>query len=285
MKQVDLFGNEIIEDVLLRDKFLEPPFSVLDTKQGSWQNRKRKWIQKGLKSEVGRSENLLNYSKTASLGEKDTSIFDPALTELMYNWFCPENGTILDPFAGGSVRGIVANYLGYKYTGLELRQEQVESNREQALNILPVNNQPQWYCGDSDKLLDNHWQMKFDFIFSCPPYADLEVYSDLPDDLSNMNYKDFVIKYRSIIQKALKLLKPNCYAVFVVGEVRDKDGFYYDFVGDTKRAFIEDGAKLYNDAILLNVVGTASMRADRTFGSNKKLVKIHQNVLVFKKTE
>lgn len=298
MKQVDLFGNEIIEDVLLRDKFLEPPFSVLDTRQGSWQNRKRKWQSLGMKSEVGRADEL-TYTGAASkfdyyrvkegkrdkTDEQSTSIFDPALTELMYNWFCPENGTILDPFAGGSVRGIVANYLGYKYTGIELRQEQVESNREQALNILPVNNQPQWYCGDSDKLLDNHWQMKFDFIFSCPPYADLEVYSDLPDDLSNMNYKDFVIKYRSIIQKALKLLKPNCYAVFVVGEVRDKDGFYYDFVGDTKRAFIEDGAKLYNDAILLNVVGTASMRADRTFGSNKKLVKIHQNVLVFKKTE
>lgn len=292
----DLFGNEIIEDVLLRDKFIEPPFSVLDTRQGNWQNRKRKWIAKGLKSEVGRKENLTHVMPMKSYNSENmateyyekgkevgTSVFDPALTELMYNWFCPENGTILDPFAGGSVRGVVANYLGYKYTGLELRQEQVDSNREQALNILDVTNQPQWYCGDSDKLLDDNWQTKFDFIFSCPPYADLEVYSDLPDDLSNMDYKDFVIKYRSIIQKALKLLKPNCYAVFVVGEVRDKEGFYYDFVGDTKRAFIDAGAKLYNDAILLNAVGTASMRADRIFGSNKKLVKIHQNVLIFKK--
>jgi len=291
----DLFGNEIIKDVLLRDKFLEPPFSVLDTRQGSWQNRKRKWIAKGLKSEVGRKENLTHVMPMKSYNSENmateyyekgkevgTSVFDPALTELMYNWFCPEKGTILDPFAGGSVRGIVANYLGYKYTGLELRQEQVDSNREQALNILPIENQPQWYCGDSDKLLDDNWQMNFDFIFSCPPYADLEVYSELPDDLSNMDYKDFVIKYRSIIQKALKLLKPNCYAVFVVGEVRDKYGFYYDFVGDTKRAFIEAGAKFYNDAILLNAVGTASMRANRIFGSGKKLVKIHQNVLVFK---
>jgi DNA modification methylase len=291
----DLFGNEIIEDVLLRDKFLEPPFSVLDTRQGSWQNRKRKWIAKGLKSEVGRKENLTHVMPMKSYNSENmateyyekgkevgTSVFDPALTELMYNWFCPENGTILDPFAGGSVRGIVANYLGYNYTGIELRQEQVDSNREQALNILPVENQPQYYCGDSEKLLEDNWKTKFDFIFSCPPYADLEVYSELPDDLSNMDYKDFAIKYRSIIQKALKLLKPNCYAVFVVGEVRDKDGFYYDFVGDTKRAFIDNGAKLYNDAILLNSVGTASMRADRIFSSGKKLVKIHQNVLVFK---
>lgn len=291
----DLFGNEIIEDVLLRDKFLEPPFSVLDTRQGSWQNRKRKWQSLGMKSEVGRADELtytgavskfdyyrVKEGKRDKTDEQSTSIFDPALTELMYNWFCPENGTILDPFAGGSVRGIVANYLGYKYTGLELRQEQVDSNREQALNILPIEKQPQWYCGDSDKLLDDNWQMKFDFIFSCPPYADLEVYSDLPEDLSNMDYKDFVIKYSSIIQKALKLLKPNCYAVFVVGEVRDKDGFYYDFVGDTKRAFIDAGAKLYNDAILLNVVGSASMRASKVFEAGKKLTKIHQNVLVFK---
>jgi len=291
----DLFGNEIIEDVLLRDKFLEPPFSVLDTRQGSWQNRKRRWQQLGIKSEIGRADEL-TYTGAASkfdyyrvkegkrdkTDEQSTSIFDPALTELMYNWFCPENGMILDPFAGGSVRGIVANYLGYKYTGLELRQEQVDSNREQALNILPIENQPQWYCGDSDKLLDDNWQTKFDFIFSCPPYADLEVYSDLPDDLSNMDYKDFVLKYRSIIQKALKLLKPNSYAVFVVGEVRDKDGFYYDFVGDTKRAFIDAGAKLYNDCILLNVVGSASMRASKVFEAGKKLTKIHQNVLVFK---
>lgn len=31
---IDLFGNEIIKDELLRDKFIEPPFSILDTKCG-----------------------------------------------------------------------------------------------------------------------------------------------------------------------------------------------------------------------------------------------------------
>lgn len=280
---IDLFGNEIVKDVLLRDKFMEPPFSVLDTRTSSWQNRKKLWISKGLKSEVGRAENLLNYSKSASLGEKDTSIFDPSLTELMYKWFCPDGGAILDPFAGGSVRGVVANYLGYKYSGIELRQEQVDSNREQALNILPIENQPQWYCGDSEKLLNDNWNLKFDFLFSCPPYADLEVYSDLPDDLSNMDYKDFLTKYCSIIKKSLELLKPNSYACFVVGDVRDKQGYYLDFISDTKKSFINSGAKLYNEAILLNSVGTASMRANRIFSAGQKLVKIHQNVLIFKK--
>ena len=294
--EVDLFGNEIVKDVLLRDKFLEPPFSVLDTRTSSWQNRKKLWISKGLKSEVGRKENLTHVMPMRSYDsenmadeyyekgkETGTSVFDPSLTELMYKWFCPEGGNILDPFAGGSVRGVVANYLGYKYTGLELRQEQVDSNREQGMDILPIENQPQWYCGDSEKLLDDKWNLKFDFLFSCPPYADLEVYSDLPDDLSNMDYKDFLSKYCSIIRKSLELLKPNSYACFVVGDVRDKQGYYLDFISDTKKAFINSGAKLYNEAILLNSVGTASMRANRIFSAGQKLVKIHQNVLIFKK--
>ena len=289
----DLFGNKIIEDVLLRDKFIEPPFTILDSKTGNWQNRRRRWQNIGIKSELGRvaegggswQDLSLNprtaesTSKIAAVGDV-ASIFDPALTELMYYWFCEQGGKILDPFAGGSVRGIVANYLGYKYTGIELRNEQVESNLEQAQVIMPKN-LPNWICGDSDKELEK-LNGQFDFIFSCPPYADLEVYSNLPEDLSNMDYKDFLEKYRSIIKKSLALLKKNAYAVFVVGEVRDKNGYYYDFVGDTKRAFMDHGAKFYNDAILLNSVGSGSMRT-KQFEISKKLVKIHQNVLCFKK--
>ena len=180
----DLFGNEIIKDEILRDKFIEPPFSILDTKSGNWQRRKKLWISKGIKSEIGRDNKQVNSIRFDTNGEDITknpyqSVFDPALCEVLYHWFCTEGGNILDPFAGGSVRGIVANYLGYNYTGIDIRQEQIDSNREQALDILKINNQPQWYVGDSNKVLENEFEAKFDFVFSCPPYADLEVYSDL----------------------------------------------------------------------------------------------------------
>ena len=282
MANVDLFGNEIIEDVLLRDKFIEPPFSILDTKSGNWQKRKRAWIAKGLKSEVGRDAKVINMDTVAK--EKNTadyvSVFDPALCEVLYHWFCPENGTILDPFAGGSVRGIVANYLGYKYTGIDIRQEQIDSNREQAMDILPIDKQPQWYVGDSNVLLDDNWQTKFDMVMSCPPYADLEVYSDLDGDISNKPYKQFLELYESIIAKSCNLLNKGGYACFVVGEVRDKNGFYIGFVPDTIKAFEKCGMKFYNEAILLNAIASASMRANGNMKS-KKLVKVHQNVLIF----
>jgi len=280
---VDLFGEKIETNPLLRDKFIEPPFSVLDTKSGNWQRRKNLWKKLGIKSELGRDASVINMDTKAKEKNKTnyTSIFDPALCEVLYHWFVNENGSILDPFAGGSVRGIVANYLGYKYTGIELRPEQVESNREQALDILEVNNQPQWYVGDSNKVL-NELNKQYDFVFSCPPYANLEVYSKIEGDISNMNYIDFLNAYESIIEKSCKLLKKDGFACFVVGEVRDEKGNYIGFVPDTIKAFQKCGMSFYNEAILLNSIASASMRANGNMKS-KKLVKIHQNILIFKK--
>lgn len=293
MKQIDIFGNVEETNPLLRDKFIEPPFSVLDTKSANWQRRKKLWSVLGIKSEVGRNIKSKNRLKnldggSASLlslndNKKDgnyTSIFDPALCEVLYHWFCPNGGEILDPFAGGSVRGIIANYLGYKYTGIDIREEQIESNREQGFKILPLDNQPQWYVGDSNEVL-NGFNKEFDFVFSCPPYADLEVYSDLEGDISNMTYDDFMKVYESIIAKSCNLLKSGGYACFVVGEVRDKKGNYIGFVPDTINAFKKCNMNFYNEGILITL-GSAAMRANGNM-KTQKLVKIHQNILVFKK--
>lgn len=278
----DLFGNEIIENPLLRDKFIEPPFSVLDTKSGNWQKRKNEWKKLGIASEVGRSASVINMDTEAK--EKNSceyvSIFDPALCEVLYHWFCPQGGTILDPFAGGSVRGIVANYLGFNYHGIDIRQEQIDSNIQQAKEIIQ-HNMPKWTCGDSNKVLDDI-DHEVDFVFSCPPYGDLEVYSNLEGDISNMKYDDFMEVYTSIINKACNKLSMGGYACFVVGEFRDKKGNYVGFVPDTINAFKKCGMDFYNEGILLNAIASASMRADGNMKS-KKLVKVHQNILIFKK--
>ena len=37
-----------------------PPFSILDTRQGYWQDRKRAWKDLGIESEVGRDDALIS---------------------------------------------------------------------------------------------------------------------------------------------------------------------------------------------------------------------------------
>jgi hypothetical protein len=291
----DIFGNPIEQQIktTLGKEFIFSPFSVLDARSGDWQDRKRGWISCGIEGEVGRSENLTVSGAAASFdyyrvkeGTREntdvsgTSIFDPVLTELNYKWFCPPNGQIIDPFAGGSVRGIVALLLGFKYWGCDLSGRQIAANYEQAEKICP-DNIPEWINGDSMEKLDD--APEADFIFSCPPYGDLEVYSDDPQDLSNMEYHTFIAAYKRIILRAIKKLKNDRFACFVVGDFRDKKGFYRGFVADTVKAFQEMGMPLYNDAVIVTAVGSLSMRARTPFDVSRKLGKTHQNVLVFVK--
>ena len=219
--------------------------------------------------------------KILAASSSGTSIFDPVLTELAYRWFSPPGGVVLDPFAGGSVRGIVASHLGREYHGVELRAEQVAANRaQQAIARPPA---PVWYCGDSRDIKTICAPVRADLVFSCPPYADLEVYSDDPRDLSTLDYPAFVAAYNEIIAATCSLLKPDRFACFVVGEVRDKRGNYLNFVGDTVAAFRAAGLHYYNEAILITAVGSLPIRAGRQFTASRKIGKTHQNVLVFVK--
>lgn len=264
--------------------FLVPPFSVLDTRQGYWQERKAKWIELGIASEVGRGKNL-TYAESLRMGNKDdgTSVFDPVLCETMYHWFNTPNGTIFDPFAGGSVRGIVANVKRHPYCGIELRKEQVDSNYQNAKDIgididgdIPL----RWICDDSvnmEKYIDKE---SVDMVFSCPPYFDLEVYSDLDNDLSNMTFDEFYKTYTEILQKAAMTLKQNRFAVVVISDVRDKKGCYHNLMGLTVEAMCAAGLHFYNEMVLLNVAGSAAVRCRKNM-RNRKVVRVHQNVLVF----
>ena len=116
---------------------------------------------------MGREDNLLGLSDLMSKKQNRTSIFDPVLCEIMYNWFTKEGDSILDPFAGGSVRGIVASHCQRNYTGIDLSIKQLESNREQALDLCQ-SYIPTWLHDDAINV--GKLKKKQNFLFSCPPW-------------------------------------------------------------------------------------------------------------------
>lgn len=286
---VDLFGQPITAmsaSKLANDWGGAPPFSVLSARDSAWQERKAGWISYGIESEIGRNvsgKNCTSGKNTCMLdGEGEAiSIFDPVLCELAYKWWSPPGCQIVDPFAGGSVRGVVASMLGRSYWGSELREEQVAANCAQAAKICSAN-RPQYVCGDSMETLEN--APVADFVFSCPPYGDLERYSDNPMDLSTMEYHTFIPAYKRIILRCFQKLKKDSFACFVVGDFRDtKTGNYRGFIADTVNAFREVGMELYNDAVLLTPTGSLPARVGRQFRGGRKLGKAHQNILLFVK--
>ena len=115
----------------------------------------------------------------------------------------------------------------------------------------------------------------------CPPYWNLEVYSDDPADLSTLGKDAFFVAYARIIAEAVSRLRDDRFAVWVIGDVRDAGGFFVNLPGKTVEAFEAAGARFYNDAILVTAVGSLPIRAGRQFEASRKLGRTHQNVLVF----
>ena len=272
------YGGSLTED------FIVFPQSIFDTRQGIWQNRKKSWKELGIASEVGRGENLI-FSKGLNTNSLNgTSIFDPVLCEICYTWFTPyKDANIIDCFAGGSVRGIVAEQLGYSYTGIDLRKEQIDANYQNAQQIGCNSENINWICDNSLNVDEHILDDSADLLFTCPPYFDLEVYSDNENDISNMTYDDFCLIYTEILKKFSNKLKENRFAIVTISDVRDKKGFYRDLTGVTKAAFEQSGLYFYNDIILINTIGSGAIRARRQMNNSRKVIRSHQNVLVFYK--
>lgn len=265
----------------LTERFGVPPFSILEVRKGYWQDRKRLW--KSLIGENGETRKGTLFAENTFIAELGTvSILDPVLCEVMLSWFgMPTDikSKCFDPFAGDTSFGFVAATKGCEFTGIELRPEQVAINQNRCEGMAA-----RYICDDGQNVAKHIEPNSQDFLFSCPPYFDLEVYSDRPDDASNQgNYSDFLKILDNAFSDACKCLKNNRFAVVVVSNIRDKkNGHYRNFVDDVIRLFQRNGLAFYNDIVLVDSLGSAPRRAAHNMAS-RKVVKVHQNVLVFYK--
>ena len=292
--------KQAVPSNLLKDKYGWPPFSVFNTISFDWQRRKDEWEALFRDSTKGRDVRRFNATPTNTFSARGAeakqaesiSEFDPYLAELMYRWFSRPGDKILDPFAGGCVRGVVASVLGRDYTGIDLNLEQVFANRNQYKDLQErytnLAGSTRWVWDDSDKYLG--MSDCADMIFTCPPYYNLEQYTNDPNDLSRQpSYAEFLHKYSSILYKASKGLKDNSFFVIVVSEVREEcrgieKSNFVGLVPDTIH-ILRDKCSLhyYNEIIVMNNIGSLPIRAPKYFEQSRKIGRMHQNCLVFYK--
>lgn len=282
---VDIFGNPIIDKKNLSDWFIVPPFSVLNVGSNVWQARKKIWMNRIKDTAQARSNVLRNYTQVGidfmNIKGDTTSILDPVLCEVLLHWFTEENHKCFDPFAGDTVFGFCSAFKGRPFTGIELRKEQVDFNQS-LIDLHGLDGK--YICDDAVNVKKHIEKESIDFLFSCPPYADLEVYSDKENDLSNMDYDTFFEVIRQVFTDCYSILKENRFAAIVIGEVRHKNtGCYIGLVPKIIQIMMDAGFHYYNEIILNTPVGNLMMRAGRYMNQNRKIGKNHQNVLVFYK--
>ena len=283
--EYDLFGNKI-EILSMKDRIGFIPVSIW---QPDWSKTKE---LKGIIGDFGQTRAMDSKSgnaRTAGASYKENmggaansmSIFNPCLAQMILSAYCPPRAEIYDPFGGGGTRGFVAAAMGHKYFGVELRSEECERIKTK---MIELDRNFELQEGDSRYFppfpeYENH----FDFCYTCPPYYDLEIYSDLPDDLSAAKtYEDFLSMARPIMENIYKALKTGALAVWVVGNFRDKRGALVHFSGDIVRLGEAAGFKLHDELIFWGASGQAAQRAG-AFEANRKSVRVHEYIIILRK--
>ena len=274
----------------LSREFLYPPFTVLDTKVKRWRDLRAYWDNKYGDNLTETKNYLLSKGQNImTVFNKGTSKFDPVLAQIIYKWFMPSSGgMILNPTCGEPTTGIVAGELGFRYLGIDIRQEQVDINNRLARQY--KFDKVEYLTFDSMKLNEKVVDRKFDLVFYSPPYYAIEAYSFDSNDISvraeKQGYLYFMEGFEKIIMHSANLLKDNRFYVIKLGDIREikgKDkGILLNFLGDTVNVASKYGLKYYNDLVLVTAIGTAPVRARNLF-RNRKIVRTHQRVLIFYK--
>lgn len=109
MVELDLFGEPVLNGhkSVLAQTFSYPPFSVLNAREGWWQERKRQWLALGIKSEIGRGANALQLSEQCEQYRTASGDYvkrggltwgnSPQVTEAGLNYYRKRNATAPAP--------------------------------------------------------------------------------------------------------------------------------------------------------------------------------------------
>ena len=230
----------------------------------------------GSRSKVMRADHDSVYTATYS------SFSIPLMEMILVRYGGPAGGKVLDAFSGGAPRAVTSAIMGFEYHGFDIREEALDETRATVdrLNLGGV------FLHHGDGRFIDIDESEFDVAITCPPYFDLETYSDLPTDLSNLSsYEEFNAGMFMCALAHRKKMKPGAFVCIVVGPFRNKKTKeLIDFRADTVLNFQEAGFIWHQEVVLSKNFGSAAKRAGNAW-KGKKLVPIHEYLLVFRTPE
>lgn len=268
--------NEKIEAAGEKHNIPNPKFA---SREGGWQG------QNGMSNVVLANHSIENGEVKHNKGKSfngNVSVLDPVACEAILRFFMPTNGVrVYNPFGGGVQMGFVCGQNNYEYTATEIRKNQCDANNAICQDFINV----KWIQADSSKFIP---KQKYDLMFSCPPYYQVEEYIDydgvIPEgELNNLpTYAEFRETLFQGYKNSLTMLNDNCFFVIMTGDSRDKNGAYYGCEAEHELWFKDQGLHIYNKIVYLECEFTRLAHAKVTL-NYRKFPKREQKILVFYK--
>lgn len=259
----------------VKEKYGFLPTSVWNLNKG----RLGKLVQ-----DKGKARNIKRSSNAKYLPSLKFSEFNPELAKRIILYWSNKGDTILDPFAGRSTRMVVASMLGRNYMGFEISPIALEDLKEKRahrqLSLNPSDIALDLRLADGC-LLDGVQDNSVDFIFTCPPYWNLERYESVPGQLSDcLTYEGFLERVEVCAKNCYRVLKPSKFVAWVVADFR-KEGFKLLHV-DTINLFKQAGFLPWD--IVISVLRSPFAWCQIGKCEKQKYTsKTHEFVLIFKK--
>jgi len=175
--------------------------------------------------------------RAVSMQNRTPGVFRPVVAKFLYQNFCNPGELTWDPCAGWGGRLMGATAAGVRYLATEVEPKTAEGNRRlaQALGV------------EAEVVLcpaENFDPPTVDFVFTSPPYFDVEHYGDSDDQSFRVNqtFEGWVEGFlRPVIRNAYKALKEGGVLALNVAMIRKGKNEVLDLPAEVVRVAVETG--------------------------------------------
>ena len=186
--------------------------------------------------------------------------------------FTQEGDIYYDPCCGWGMRMLCAAEKGLHYVGNDVNYDlliKLKEMKEDIQNIIPFKAN---LIYEGSQVFQPSLVNRIDFIFTSPPYFDLEVYNG-SEDLKNTTYENWLNEFiKPMLENCYQYIKNNKYAAINIKN--GKKNMLYD---DTLRIAEEIGFKFIGERDLKQNNRTTS-NPERVIGDSSEKIMILQKV-------
>ena len=219
--------------------------------------------------------------KWATQDEKYRGNFSKKKKKNIILRYSQEKDVVLDQFVGGGTTLIECKLNNRNAIGIDINPSAIEITKNK-LNFDCENNVEINVKLGNACCLDLKDE-SVDLICTHPPYADIIKYSEgIEGDLSQLKYKDFLVKMEQVASECYRVLKKDKFCAIVMGDTR-KNGMVQPLGFEVMQKFINAGFK--QKEIIIKEQHNCKATGFWKTNSQKYnfLLLAHEYVFVFKK--